>query len=265
VFRRADPTIEQIQDSSPKRHNRDMRFADMRAAVTGGASGIGAATARLLAREGARVAVLDLDEPGAREVADDITGISAYLDLADLESIPGAAAGLVSRLGGLELLVNCAGWDLAMRFQETDMGFWRKVVDVNLLGPIALSHALLPSLSDGSAIVNVSSDAGRVGSSGEVVYSGAKAGIIGFSKALAREVASRQIRVNVVAPGPTDTPFLASFDESGKLAAAMQRQTPLGKLATPDDVASAIAFLGSSDAGHITGQVLSVSGGLTMV
>lgn len=237
----------------------------MRAVVTGGASGIGAATVRLLAREGAEVAVLDLDEPGAREVSDEVTGVSAYLDLADLESIPEAAAELAGKLGGLELLVNCAGWDVAMPFQETELGFWRKVIDINLLGPIALTHALLPSLSDGSAIVNVSSDAGRVGSSGEVVYSGAKAGVIGFSKALAREVASRRIRVNVVAPGPTDTPFLASFDESGKLAAAMQRQTPLGKLATPDDVASAIVFLGSSDAGHITGQVLSVSGGLTMV
>lgn len=242
-----------------------MRYADMRAVVTGGASGIGAATARLLAREGAEVAVLDLDEPGAREVSDEVTGVSAYLDLADLESIPEAAAELAGKLGGLELLVNCAGWDVAMPFQETELDFWRKVIDINLLGPIALTHALLPSLSDGSAIVNVSSDAGRVGSSGEVVYSGAKAGVIGFSKALAREVASRRIRVNVVAPGPTDTPFLASFDESGKLAAAMQRQTPLGKLATPDDVASAIVFLGSSDAGHITGQVLSVSGGLTMV
>lgn len=242
-----------------------MRYADMRAVVTGGASGIGAATVRLLAREGAEVAVLDLDEPGAREVSDEVTGVSAYLDLADLESIPEAAAELAGKLGGLELLVNCAGWDVAMPFQETELDFWRKVIDINLLGPIALTHALLPSLSDGSAIVNVSSDAGRVGSSGEVVYSGAKAGVIGFSKALAREVASRRIRVNVVAPGPTDTPFLASFDESGKLAAAMQRQTPLGKLATPDDVASAIVFLGSSDAGHITGQVLSVSGGLTMV
>ena len=121
-----------------------------------------------------------------------------------------------------------------------------------------------PRMAAGSAIVNVASDAGRVGSSGEVVYSGAKGGIIGFSKALAREVASRQMRVNVASPGPTDTPFLASFDDSGRLAAAMERQTPLRKLATPDDVAAAISFLGSAEAGHITGQVLSVSGGLTM-
>lgn len=242
-----------------------MRYTDTRALVTGGASGIGAATARRLAGEGARVAVIDIDEPGARSLADEVSGIAAYIDLADVDSIPTGAKELVTELGGLELVVNCAGWDVAMRFDETEPDFRRKVIDINLLGPIELTHALLPSMSDGSAIVNVSSDAGRVGSSGEVVYSGAKAGIIGFSKALAREVAARGIRVNVVAPGPTDTPFLTSFDESGRLAAAMQRQTPLGKLATPDDVAAAIAFLGSSDAGHITGQVLSVSGGLTMV
>ncbi len=241
------------------------RFADSRAVVTGAASGIGAATARRLAAEGARVVVVDRDESGARAVADTIDGVWLTLDLADIDSIPAHAVEIVEAFGGLELLVNCAGWDVAMRFEETDADFWRKVVGVNLLGPIALTHALLPSMTGGSAIVNVSSDAGRVGSSGEVVYSGAKAGIIGFSKALAREVASRQIRVNVVSPGPTDTPFLDSFDETGKLAAAMQRQTPLGKLATPEDIAGAITFLGSADAGHITGQVLSVSGGLTMV
>ncbi|HEX6300890.1 MAG TPA: SDR family oxidoreductase [Acidimicrobiia bacterium] len=242
-----------------------MRYQGARTIVTGGASGIGAATVERLAAEGAMVAVVDIDEPRARAVADAVAGLSARLDLADHESIPGVASALIEELGGLELLVNCAGWDLAKPFEDTSPDFWRKVVDINLLGPIALTHALLPSMSDGSAIVNVSSDAGRVGSSGEVVYSGAKAGIIGFSKALAREVAPRQIRVNVVAPGPTDTPFLAAFDESGRLAAAMEKQTPLRKLATPGDVASAIAFLGSSEAGHITGQVLSVSGGLTMV
>lgn len=242
-----------------------MRYNDARAVVTGGASGIGRATAIRLAEGGATVAVLDLELSGAEEVAGAIDGFALHIDLTDLDSIPGVASEVVRQLGDVNLLVNCAGWDRAMPFHATDPDFWRRVIDINLLGPIALTHALLSSMPDGSAIVNVSSDAGRVGSSGEVVYSGAKGGIIGFSKALAREVASRQIRVNVVAPGPTDTPFLASFDESGKLAAAIQRQTPLKKLATPGDVAAAIAFLGSSDAGHITGQVLSVSGGLTMV
>jgi 2-hydroxycyclohexanecarboxyl-CoA dehydrogenase len=163
------------------------------------------------------------------------------------------------------VLVNCAGWDRAMPFADTDDDFWVRVIDINLLGPIALTHAVLPHLEEGAAIVNVASDAGRVGSSGEVVYSAAKGGVIAFTKALAREVAKRGIRVNAVAPGPTDTPFLTNFDESGRLAEAMIRQTPLRKLATPEDVAEAISFLASPAASHITGQVLSVSGGLTMV
>jgi 2-hydroxycyclohexanecarboxyl-CoA dehydrogenase len=208
---------------------------------------------------------VDIDVEGAQRVADELEGVAAGLDLASLETIPPAMEALVAELEWIDLLVNCAGWDKAMPFEQTDAIFWHRVIDINLIGPIALTHAAIPDMSDGGAIVNVSSDAGRVGSSGEVVYSGAKGGIIGFSKALARELAARAIRVNVVAPGPTDTPFLASFDETGKLAAAMERQTPLKKLATPEDVAAAIAFLGSADAGHITGQVLSVSGGLTMV
>lgn len=198
-------------------------------------------------------------------VAEEIGAVTAGLDLVDLESIPPSISELAAELGDIDLLVNCAGWDRAMPFAETESSFWRKVLDINLMGPIAVCHAVLPRMADGGAVVNVGSDAGRVGSSGEVVYSAAKGGVIAFSKALAREVAARRIRVNVVAPGPTDTPFLASFDETGKLAAAMERQTPLRKLAKPEDVAAAIAFLGSEDAGHITGQVLSVSGGLTMV
>jgi len=242
-----------------------MRYEGRRVVVTGAASGIGASTARRLASEGARVGLVDIDVEGAQRVADELEGVAVGLDLASLETIPPAMEALVAELEWIDLLVNCAGWDKAMPFERTDANLWHKVIDINLIGPIALTHAAIPHMSDGGAIVNVSSDAGRVGSSGEVVYSGAKGGIIGFSKALARELAARAIRVNVVAPGPTDTPFLASFDETGKLAAAMERQTPLKKLATPEDVAAAIAFLGSADAGHITGQVLSVSGGLTMV
>lgn len=242
-----------------------MRYQDKRALVAGAASGIGAATARRLATEGALVVALDIDGDGASAVAEEIGGLSTTVDLSDIEGVPAAVEDLVGEVDTIDLLVNCAGWDTAMPFVETDADFWRKVIGINLLGPIALTHAALPHMPDKSAIVNVSSDAGRVGSSGEVVYSGAKGGVIGFSKALAREVAGRGIRVNVVAPGPTITPFLDRFDESGKLAAAMERQTPLKKLGTPEDVASAIVFLGSDDAGHITGQVLSVSGGLTMV
>lgn len=233
--------------------------------VTGGASGIGAATARRLVAEGARAGLVDIDVDRARQVAHELDAVVAILDLSAVETISPLLEELAAELGAIDLLVNCAGWDVAMPFTETDPVFWRQVIDINLIGPIAVTHASLPHIPDGGAIVNVSSDAGRVGSTGEVVYSAAKGGIISFSKALAREVAARMIRVNVVAPGPTDTPFLASFDETGKLAAAMERQTPLRKLAQPEDVAASIAFLGSDDAGHITGQVLSVSGGLTMV
>lgn len=242
-----------------------MRYESKRAVVTGAASGIGAATARRLAAEGAFVAALDIDGDAVGAVAEEIGGAAFEMDLRDVEAMPAVVDELIGQVESIDLLVNCAGWDRAMPFADTDPAFWRRVIDINLMGPIALTHAALPHIENGGAIVNVSSDAGRVGSSGEVVYSGAKGGVIGFSKALAREVAGRGVRVNVVAPGPTDTPFLAGFDETGSLAEAMQRQTPLKKLATPEDVASAIAFLGSEDAGHITGQVLSVSGGLTMV
>ena len=233
--------------------------------VTGAGSGIGAATARMLHAEGASVGILDRDTDRAALVAGEVGGSAVALDISDIEAVAPAVADLVGGLGGIDILVNAAGWDRAMPFTDTGADFWRQVVEINLLGPIAVTHAALGHITDGGAIVNVSSDAGRVGSSGEAVYSGAKAGIIGFTKALARETAPRGIRVNAVAPGPTDTPFLASFDESGRLAEAMQRQTPLRKLATPEDVANAIVFLASADAGHITGQVLSVSGGLTMV
>ena len=242
-----------------------MRFENVNAIVTGAGAGIGKATAVQLANEGARVGIVDIDPDSAEAVASEIGGLSIDLDISDLEAVAPAVNELVSPMGPIGLLVNCAGWDRAQRFTETDPDFWRKVVAINLLGPIAVTHATIPHLSEGSAIVNISSDAGRVGSSGEVVYSGAKGGVIGFTKALAREMAHRQVRCNAVAPGPTDTAFLASFDETGNLAQSMIKQTPLRKLATPEDVASAICFLGSTDASHITGQVLSVSGGLTMV
>jgi 2-hydroxycyclohexanecarboxyl-CoA dehydrogenase len=231
------------------------------ALVTGSSSGIGLATARQFLDASYRVGLLDvsphrIEHPHATPF---------QMDLRDREGIREVIAAATDELGTISALVNCAGWDQAMPFVDTDDDFWQKVIEINLLGPIAVTHAALDHFANGGAIVNVASDAGRVGSSGEVVYSAAKGGVIAFTKALAREVANRGIRVNAVAPGPTDTPFLASFDDSGKLAEAMIRQTPLRKLATPEDVAAAISFLASPAAGHITGQVLSVSGGLTMV
>jgi len=234
-----------------------MRFEGINAIVTGGAAGIGKATVKRLEAEGARVGVLDITD------VDSMLSVSA--DISDLDAVRPAVGQMAESLGSIDLLVNCAGWDQAMPFIDTDQAFWEKVVGINLLGPIAVSHATLTHMPDGGSIVNVASDAGRVGSTGEVVYSGAKGGVIGFTKALARETARRGIRVNCVAPGPTDTALLESFDPAGKLADAITKQTPLRKLATAGDIASAICFLGSADAGHITGQVLSVSGGLTMV
>lgn len=231
------------------------------ALVTGSSSGIGLATAKQLLDHGYKVGLFDISPSQIEHQA----GTAYQIDLRDRDGIHEAIVAARAELGPFQILINCAGWDEAMPFTETDVEFWLKVIDINLLGPIAITHAALPHLNDGGAIVNVASDAGRVGSTGEVVYSAAKGGLIAFTKALAREVAKRRIRVNAVGPGPTDTPFLAGFDETGKLAQAMIRQTPLGKLATPDDVAAAILFLASGAAGHITGQVLSVSGGLTMV
>lgn len=229
--------------------------------ITGGASGIGRAAAARLAAEGATVAVLDKAARAAEGVAEEIGGKALAVDITDIERV----VEIVGDHGPVDVLVNCAGWDRAMPFLDTEPDFWRTVIEINLLGPLAVTHAVLQEMPEAGVVVNVASDAGRVGSSGEVVYSAAKGGVIAFSKALAREMASRGIRVNAVAPGPTETPFLEAFDSSGKLAEAMRRQTPLGKLATPDEVAAAICFLASDDASHITGQVLSVSGGLTMI
>lgn len=246
-----------------------MRFEGRVALVVGGASGIGRATAVRLSNEGARVAVADLDVEMARHVAVGLPGSESFeVDLADPPSVKAMVADVESAFGPIEVMVQAAGWDRISRFVETDPEFWDRVLAVNLRGPIAVAHAVLPGMieNDRGAMVFVASDAGRVGSSGEAVYSGAKGGVIAFAKALAREVSRHRIRVNCIAPGPTDTPFLGIFGpDSEKILDAMVKQTPLRKLATADDIARSIAFLASEDAGHITGQTLSVSGGLTMV
>ncbi|MDH4117352.1 MAG: SDR family oxidoreductase [Acidimicrobiia bacterium] len=246
-----------------------MKFKDRVALVVGGASGIGRTTAELLGMEGAIVAVADLDPELARHVAVGIAQAQAFeVDIAEPDSVKAMVDDVESVFGPIDLMVQAAGWDRVSRFVETDPPFWDRVLEINLRGPIAVAHTVLPGMIEkgSGSIVFVSSDAGRVGSSGEVVYSAAKGGVIAFVKALAREVARNRIRVNCVAPGPTDTPFLQIFGpDSEKILDAMVKQTPLRKLAAPDDIARAIAFLLSDDAGHITGQTLSVSGGLTMV
>jgi 2-hydroxycyclohexanecarboxyl-CoA dehydrogenase len=243
-----------------------MRDAQRLAVVTGAASGIGRASCLALARAGYAVAACDLDEAGARDTAAQAQAGHAYaVDVADGESVTSLAAAVLEDLGPPWAVVNCAGWDQTMRFVETDRGFWERVVQINLLGVVAITHAFLAAMlgtGQPGRIVNVASDAARVGSSGETVYAGAKGGVVAFTKSLARETARHGITANVVCPGPTDTPLFRAQPE--RLQQALEKAVPLGRLGTPEDVAHAIAFFASEASGYITGQVLSVSGGLTM-
>jgi 2-hydroxycyclohexanecarboxyl-CoA dehydrogenase len=248
-----------------------MRLEGKIALVTGGASGIGAATARRLAAEGARVAVGDVNDEGARAVAAELDGLACTLDVTSPESAADAARAVTSELGEIDVLVNNAGTDLFEFFVNTDPGLWDFVLGVNLRGVLAVTHAVLPGMQErrSGAIVNVASEAGRVGSQGSAVYSAAKGGVIGFTKAIAREAARYRVRVNAVAPGPIETPLLNAapkiLGERGeRLKRAMVNTTALGRSGEPEEVAAAIAFLASEDASYITGQTLGVSGGLSM-
>ncbi len=243
--------------------------------VTGGGGGIGAALCERFATEGAKVAVFDLNSASAEEVVASIQAAggqaAAYcVDIGDHTRVTAAVAEVEAQLGPIDVLVNNAGWDHGARFLDTDPVLWDKIVRINLLGPINLHHAVLKGMAarGKGRVINVSSDAGRVGSSGESVYSACKGGIIAFSKTMAREFARKQINVNVVCPGPTDTALFRDFageGESGaKLKGALEKAIPFGRLGQPQDVVGAICFLASDDAAFITGQVLSVSGGLTM-
>jgi 2-hydroxycyclohexanecarboxyl-CoA dehydrogenase len=248
-----------------------MRLEGKTTLVTGGASGIGAATARLFAAEGARVAIGDVAEDGAKEVAGELDGFGCLLDVADPASVRTAVAEIEGRLGPIDVLVNNAGTDRFAFFVNTDEELWDLVLGVNLRGTLAVTHAVLAGMQERRAgsIVNVASEAGRVGSPGSVVYSSAKAGVIGFTKAIARESARYRVRCNAVAPGPIETPLLNAaplvLGELGeRLKRAMVESTALGRSGQPEEVAAAIAFLASDDAAYVTGQTLGVSGGLSM-
>jgi 2-hydroxycyclohexanecarboxyl-CoA dehydrogenase len=220
------------------------------------------------------VGVVDLDAGQAAAVAGDVTATggraaAAPADIADRAAVTSAVTAVETALGPVDVLVNNAGWERLALFVESDPDLWDRLIAVNLKGPLHVTHAVLPGMiaRGGGRIVSIASDAGRVGSTGESVYSACKAGIIGFTKSLAREVARHGITVNAVCPGPTDTALLASVMEGErgqKILAGMKRAIPLGRLAQPDDVAAAVAYLASDEASYVTGQTLSVSGGLTM-
>src|SRR5687767_4925507 len=243
-----------------------MRLEGRKALVTGGASGIGAATARRLAAEGADVVIGDVNEAGAAEIAGEISGAAARLDVTNPES----ARAVVSEHGPFAILVNNAGTDEFGFFADTDPGVWERVLAINLVGVMASTHAALPGMQEAGygRIVNVSSEAGRIGSKDSVAYSSAKGGVLGFTKAMAREVARFGITVNAICPGLIETPLLMQaleFGEIGeKIIENMKAGTQLRRMGTPDEVAAVVAFLSSDDSSYMTGETLGVSGGMGM-
>ena len=243
--------------------------------VTGGGGGIGSATCLRLAQEGARVAVLDRDLAAAQATAERIQNnqgqaLALACDITQRAQVDAAIQAIHQAWGAVNVLVNNAGWDVFKPFTQTTEQDWERLIAINLTGALHMHHAVLPDMVEQKRgrIVNVASDAGRVGSSGEAVYAACKGGLVAFSKTLAREHARHNITVNVVCPGPTDTALLAGVTDAApnpeKLRDAFVKAIPLGRLGQPQDLASAIAFFASDDASFITGQVLSVSGGLTM-
>jgi len=243
------------------------------ALVTGGAGAIGAAVCRRLAEAGRTVVVADIDRAPAEGVAAELAGeghVGRGFDVADTDAVRDACQAVERDVGPIDALVNVAGWDRFVAFVDTTPEFWDRVIDINYRGTLNTVHAVLPGMIERrrGRVVSVASDAARVGSSLESIYAGAKGAVISFSKSVAREVAKYGITVNVVCPGPTDTPLIRDMaDDMGdgqRFVDALTRAIPMRRLATPDDVAPAIAFLVSDDAAFITGQTLSVSGGLTM-
>jgi 2-hydroxycyclohexanecarboxyl-CoA dehydrogenase len=243
------------------------------ALVTGGGGGIGSAIAAALAADGHAVAVADLRIGAAHESAERVAAAGGRaapfeVDVTDGGTVADAIADASRELGPVEILVNNAGWDELKPFVETDEEFWERVIAINFKGCLHTTRALLPSMIERGfgRIVNIASDAGRVGSAMESVYAGAKGGVIAFTKTIAREAARAGVTANAVCPGPTRTPLLDQMTAEGgeKLVDALVRAVPMRRLGEPEDVATAVAFFASDRAGFITGQTLSVSGGLTM-
>ena len=246
-----------------------MRFDGKTAVVTGAASGIGRATAEAFALAGARVVLGDINEEAGEAVAGALAVRGAeveYLrvDVTDPASVEAFGKGATARYGQVDILASVAGWGRTEPFVKNSPEFWKKLIDLNLVGTIMVTRAFLDPMIERNSgkIVTVASDAGRVGSLGETVYSGAKGGVIAFSKGLAREMARHNITVNCVCPGPTDTPLMAAVPD--KIKDAFSKATPMHRLAQPSEIADAILFFASGHSDFVTGQVLSVSGGLTM-
>ncbi|HEV7210731.1 MAG TPA: 3-oxoacyl-ACP reductase family protein [Blastococcus sp.] len=239
------------------------------AIVTGAGQGIGRAIAEKFAAEGATVVASDLNETTAKETAAAIGGgaLGIRADVTSRESVDAMVEQVRGQFGRIDVLVNNAGWDKAGPFVDTDPADWDRVVQINLYGVLNTTKAVLPVMAEqgAGAVVNLASDAGRVGSSGEAVYSAAKGGVIAFTKATAREMARHQVNANCVCPGPTDTALFASVGgDNPKLREALTKAVPFRRLAQPSDIANAVAFFASDEANYITGQTVSVSGGLTM-
>jgi len=251
------------------------RLQDKVAVITGGGGGIGGATCVRFAQEGARVAVLDRNLEAAQGVVRRITAdggaaLALECDITSRASVDAAVAQVNGQFGGIGILVNNAGWDVFSPFMKTTPDQWERIIAINLTGALHMHQAVLPGMIGRrqGRIVNIASDAGRVGSTGEAVYAACKAGLIGFSKTIAREHSRHDITVNVVCPGPTETALFEDYKKGAgnpeKLVEAFVRSIPLGRIGRPDDLPGAILFFASDDAAFVTGQVLSVSGGLTM-
>ncbi|MEJ8282154.1 SDR family NAD(P)-dependent oxidoreductase [Pseudonocardia spirodelae] len=237
--------------------------------VTGAGRGIGRATAERLAAEGATVAVTDVDGDTAAATADAIGARATghRLDVADPDSVRDAVGRIRAEHGRIDVLINNAGWDKVGPFLDSDPADWDRIVRINLFGVLHTAHAVVPEMVErgSGTVVNLASEAGRVGSSGEAVYSAAKGGVISFTRTLAREVARHGVNVNCVCPGPTDTALFADVVRGDdRLRDALVRAIPFRRLARPEDIAATVAFLASPDAAYLTGQTVSVSGGLSM-
>ena len=250
-----------------------MNFDGKVAVVTGGGSGIGKEVALRLSRLGAKLVIVDINEEAGESVAAEIKGaggdaLAVKTDICDYDQVVKMAEAANERFGKIDVLVNNAAWDRIQPFMDTTPDLWYRLLDINLKGTIHVSRAVLDFMikqETGGSIVNVASDAAKVGSSGEAVYSAAKGGVMSFTKSIAREVARYKIRVNCICPGPTDTPLLAEITETmPKIVDAIKKAVPMRALGKPEEQANAIIWIASDDASYITGQALSVNGGLNM-